>query len=381
MAKRYIIIGSGAAGLEAATAIRTADSLGNITVVSEESWPYYSRIRIGEVVDGRSEPDKLALRLPNWYDEQKINLLLKSRVTQIVHAKKQVQLADGQLLDYDSLLIATGARPFVPNFPGSDLAKTLRFMADAVALRQAIVGVKRAVVIGGGLLGLELAASLAKAGLAVTVVERNNRLLPRQLDLVAGELVLELLQRQGIDFVLPASTAQIRQENNGLSVDMDDGCSLPADLVLVSAGVRPAIELAQAAGIEVDQGILINDQMQTSIPGIYAAGDCAEHRGQLYGIWPASSEQGRFAGRAMAGLDVTYAGTTRMVTLKVAEIGVFSMGKTGDEDGEVQAERSGDDYKRLVRDENGVLIGATLVGDLSERRHILMALTAGKPYP
>ena len=380
MAKRYIIIGSGAAGLEAATAIRTADSLGNITVVSEESWPYYSRIRIGEVVDGRSEPDKLALRLPNWYDEQKINLLLKSRVTRIVHAKKQVQLADGQLLDYDSLLIATGARAFVPNFPGSDLAKTLRFMADAVALRQAIVGVKRAVVIGGGLLGLELAASLAKAGLAVTVVERNNRLLPRQLDLVAGELVLELLQRQGIDFVLPASTAQIRQENNGLSVDMDDGCSLPADLVLVSAGVRPAIELAQAAGIEVDQGILINDQMQTSILESMQLETCRASRPALW-IWPASSEQGRFAGRAMAGLDVTYAGTTRMVTLKVAEIGVFSMGKTGDEDGEVQAERSGDDYKRLVRDENGVLIGATLVGDLSERRHILMALTAGKPYP
>lgn len=382
-ARHYAIVGAGVAGIEAAAAIRATDADGRITVLTDEGWPYYSRIRIGEVVDGRALPQALALRLPAWYDEQRIALRTGVRVEGIDASAGCLRLAGGEVLGYDALLVATGARPFVPPFAGADLpcVRTLRRMDDAIALRDAVPALRRAVVIGGGLLGLELAVSLAGAGLGVTVVEVADRLLPRQLDPAGGALVRELLGRRDIAFVLAATVTGLRPDGAGAVVDLADGQALPADLVLVSAGVRPATDLAAGAGAQVARGIVVDDRLATSLPGVFAAGDCAEHRGELYGIWPASGEQGKAVGRAMAGAPVTYAGTVRSATLKVSDIGVFTMGRTGDDDGAVQAERTGDDYRRLVRDAEGRLVGATLVGSLAERRAILVAMMAGKPYP
>lgn len=382
-AKHHVIVGAGVAGIEAAAAARAEDAEGRITVLTDEDWPYYSRMRIGEVVDGRTPPEKLFLRLPEWYDEQRITLRQGVRVDGVDPAAARLHLADGDTLAYDTLLLATGARPFVPPFPGADLpvVRTLRRMDDAVALRDRIPEMRRAVVIGGGLLGLELAASLAGAGLAVTVVEVAGRLLPRQLDAAGGALVRELLERRGIAFWLSATVARVMPDSDGVQVESGADDALPADMVLVSAGVRPVVDLARDAGARVEKGIVVDDRLATSLPGVFAAGDCVEHRGELYGIWPASGEQGRAAGRAMTGAEVSYAGSVRMTTLKVAGIGVFAMGRTGDEDGEVEAGRAGDDYRRLVRDGGGRLVGATLVGDLSERRAIVAAMSAGRPYP
>ncbi|HOI09651.1 MAG TPA: FAD-dependent oxidoreductase [Myxococcota bacterium] len=382
-ARHYAIVGAGVAGIEAAAAVRAADAEGRITVLTDEDWPYYSRIRIGEVVDGRVQPDQLALRMPGWYGEQRIDLRRGARVEGVDVSARRLRLAGGEALPYDALLLATGARPFVPPFPGADLpaVRTLRRMDDAIALRDAIPGRRRAVVIGGGLLGLELAASLAGAGLAVTVVEVADRLLPRQLDPEGGALVRELLERRGIAFALSATVGQVRAAGDGAVVDLADGRALDADLVLASAGVRPVVDLARNAGAAIGKGIVVDDRLATSLPGVYAAGDCAEHRGELYGIWPASGEQGKAAGRAMAGADVAYAGTVRSTTLKVSDIGVFAMGRTGDADGAVTAERTGDDYRRLVRDGDGRLVGAALVGNLAERRAIVVAMTTGRPYP
>jgi nitrite reductase (NADH) large subunit len=381
--RHHVIVGAGVAGIEAAAAVRAADAEGRISVLTDEDWPYYSRMRIGEVVDGRSPPEKLFLRLPAWYEEQRIALRQGVRVEGVDAAKARLHLADGDDLSYDTLLLATGARPFVPPFPGADLAvvRTLRRMDDAVALRDRIPEMRRAVVIGGGLLGLELAASLAATDLDVTVVEVADRLLPRQLDPAGGALVRELLERRGIAFRLSETVARVTPDADGARVEPEDGNALPADLVLVSAGVRPVVDLARDAGARVEKGIVVDDRLATTLPGVFAAGDCAEHRGELYGIWPASGEQGRAAGRAMAGADASYTGSVRMTTLKVAGIGVFATGRTGDEDGEVEAGRDGDDYRRVVRDADGRLVGATLVGDLTERRAIVAAMSTGKPYP
>ena len=213
------------------------------------------------------------------------------------------------------------------------------------------------------------------------VVEVAGRLLPRQLDPAGGALVRELLERRDIAFRLSATVARVMADGDGARVESEAGDALQADLVLVSAGVRPVVDLARDAGAHVEKGIVVDDRLATSLPGVFAAGDCAQHRGELYGIWPASGEQGRAAGRAMAGGEVSYGGSVRMTTLKVAGIGVFVTGRTGDEDGEVEAGRDGDAYRRLVRDPDGRLVGATLVGDLTERRAIVAAMSTGKPYP
>jgi NAD(P)H-nitrite reductase large subunit len=380
--RSLVIAGAGVAGIEAATAARARDPDARVVVVSGEPWPFYARIRLSEVVGARTEPGKLVLRPPAWYAEQRIEVLGSTRVEGIDPAAGRVA-AGGDAIAFDALLLATGSRPFVPPIPGAGLdgVVTLREMEDALAIRDRAGAGGPAVVIGGGLLGLEVAAALAGRGLAVTVVEVASWLLNRQLDPDAASVVQAVLERRGIAFRLGAGVERIAGGGRAEAVDLKGGESLPASLVVVSAGVRPDTALASAAGIAVDRGIRVDDAMRTSAPGVFAAGDCAEHRGRLYGIWPASEAEGRAAGTAMAGSDVAFQGIVPQTTLKIADVLVFSIGEVfrGDPSRTV-AVLKGDVYKKVVKDAEGRAIGAILVGDLKERRAVAAAVTGRTPF-
>jgi len=379
----YLVAGAGVAGIEAAAAIRTADSRGRILVVGEDPHPFYARIRIGELVDGRVAIERLILRKADWYAQRDMEVRTAVRLEGLEPRERLATLSDGSRVTYDGLLLATGSRPFMPPIPGNDLqgVTTMRTIDDALRLKALAAEAGSAVVVGGGLLGLEAAVSLKNAGLDVTVVDISPWLLSRQLDPDGGGLVQEILERRGLMFRTGIGVESFTGNGRVESVLLADGTALPADLVLVAAGVRAETSLARESGITVNQGIVVNDSLATSAPGVYAAGDCAEHGGRLYGIWPASEAQGKAAGAAMAGVKTNYDGTIPLNTLKVADVAVFSMGDMDpEESGDAETTRDGDTYRRLTRDGKGRLVGAVLIGSLKERRGIVKAIKEGSPY-
>lgn len=374
-------MGAGVAGVEAAAALRSRDGDCRVRIVGAEPTPFYARIRLPEVLAGRTDPSRLVLRTPDWYREHRLDLLTGVRVEALDPAQARVRLSSGEWVAYDALLLATGATPFVPPVPGVDLEGvfTLRSLEDALRLRERAHASSRAVVIGGGLLGIEAAAALRPLG--VVVVEAAPWLLPRQLDRGGAAVVQQVLQARGLEFRLGAKVLGITGPGRVQAVSLASGEELPADLVLVAAGVRPETSLARDAGLDVGRGIRVDDRMATSSPGVYAAGDCAEHGGRLYGIWPAAEAQGRTAGAAMAGEDPRYQGTVPSNTLKVTDLPVFSAGDV-DPAGAVESEVTTGEgrYRKLVRDREGRLVGAILIGDLRERRAVLDAVTTGAPF-
>jgi len=377
-----IVVGGGVAGTEAAAAIRAKDPAARIRILTDETWPYYARIRLGEVVDGRIAPEGLFLRLPGWYDQQRIEVQGGVRVEGIDPATAQVRVGGGGRLSYDALLLAVGARPFVPPFPGAELpvVATLRRMDDALELKRRAQKGGTCVVVGGGLLGLELAVSLAGAGFRATVVEAAPWLLPRQVDAAGGEVLREVLQRRGVDFRLASGVEGVEAGAGAARVTVKGGQSLPADLVVVSAGVRPDIALAREAGVAVDKGIVVDDALRTSAVGVWAAGDCAQHRTGLYGFWSANGEQGKAAGASMAGDPVAYAGSVRQSTLKVGDVAVFGIGDLSAPFVREETARDGDAYRCIRMDEVGRVTGAVLIGDMAERKALVLASMSGRPY-
>lgn len=379
----YLVAGAGVAGIEAAAAIREGDPDGRILVVGEDPYPFYARIRIGELVDGRVTLERLTLRKADWYSDRRIEVRTGVRLEGVEPGKALADLSDGSRMAYDRLLLATGSRPFMPPIPGHDLTgvTTLRTVDDALRLKAMSEGAGTAVVVGGGLLGLEAAVALKNAGLDVAVVDIAPTLLPRQLDPGGGALVQEILERRGLVFRTGSGVQEFSGKGRVESVRLTDGTVFETGLVLVAAGVRAETSVARDSSIQVNQGIVVDDSLATSAPGVYAAGDCAEHRGRLYGIWPASEAQGKAAGSAMTGVKISYNGTIPSNTLKVGDIAVFSMGDMDpDESGDTETRHEGDYYRRLTRDGEGRLVGAVLVGGLKERRNIVKAIREGKPY-
>ena len=289
-----------------------------------------------------------------------------------------VVTATGARYRYDKLLIATGGTALVPPITGAELpgVVTLRTLGDAKRIKELIRGAKGAVLIGGGLLGLEAGNGLRKAGLAVTVVEIFPRLLPRQMDVPGAAMLQRQMEQMGFSFVLGAKVKQIKQAAGGLGVELEGGEVLPGDVVLISAGVRPELALARAAGLAVDRGVKVDDQMRTGREEIYAAGDLIEHRGRFYGLWPAAQEQGRVAGAAMAGQEVSYEGTVPSSTLKVVGIDLFSAGDIDAEEkltAVVAKDEARNIYRKVVSDGRAV-VGAILLGDIRGSGEIAEAI-------
>jgi nitrite reductase (NADH) large subunit len=369
---RYVIIGGGIAGTTAAEAIKAEDAAGQITILSAENHRLYSRIMLPNYLAGRVEKDKLYMRRQAWYAEHGVELRTGEKAASIDPENKKVLMENGAVVAYDKLLLANGASSFIIPFPGHDLdgVQAMRTIEDVDKLVAATEGGKKVVLIGGGLLGLEMAAALSHRGAEVTVIEVFAWLLPRQLDPEGGEVLKKILEKQGLHFRLDAKVESISGEGTATGVKLPDE-ELPAAAVLMSAGVRPNLDLAKTAGIEVDKGVIINDKTQTSVSDIYAAGDCTEHKGRPYGLWPAAEEQGQTAGTVMAGGEAEYTGTTMGQSLKVSGVSVFSAGEINAE-GDATEERTSteDTYRKVVKNKAGKVIGAVLIGDVSERKKL-----------
>jgi len=361
----YVIIGNGVAGTTAAENIRKLNQAGEITVVTEESTPFYYRMRLPDFISGDIAENKLTAKKDQWYKDQGIDLKLRTRIQGADPGKKVIRTQSDSEIPYDRLLIATGSRSFIPPMKGADKKGVfaLRTIQDARDIVAWAKDIRKVVLIGGGLLGLEAGNALWKFGKNLTVVEFFPRLLPRQLDVAGGGRLQKIMEGMGFSFRLGAKTQEIKGQDRVTGVLLEGGEMLPAEMVIVSAGVRPALELAKALGLDHDKGVKVDERMRTSQPGIYAAGDVAEFKGIPYGIWTAATEQGQIAGTNMAGGDALYKGTVMANTLKVIGIDLASAGNI-DAENKLESKVLTDEkvYKKVVL-ENGQIVGCIMLGD------------------
>lgn len=345
----------------------------DITVFGAEPHPNYNRILLSPVLAGEQTLDEIILNPLSWYEENGIKLLLNRKVTFIDRARRVVIADDGTEAAYDRLLIATGSNPFILPIPGNELDGVIgyRDIRDTNLMIEASEKYRHAVVIGGGLLGLEAANGLKLRGMTVTVVHLSDTLLERQLDHTAGKLLQKSLEDRGLNFLLPKHTAQLIGNDSGRvkAVRFKDGDEIPADLVIMAAGIRPNTELAEASGLYCNRGIVVSDTLQTYDPRIYAVGECANHRGTAYGLVAPLYEQARVAANHLAGFGIgRYQGSVTSTKLKVTGIDLFSAGNfTGDDSSEniILSDPMGGVYKKLVVKADK-LVGACLYGDTTD---------------
>jgi NADPH-dependent 2,4-dienoyl-CoA reductase/sulfur reductase-like enzyme/ferredoxin len=369
--KCVVVAGAGIAGLTAADYVRRNHPDAEIHVIGREKHFLYNRMGISRLIYGRSAMQGLYLMPESWYAERNIEMWLNTHLAALEPAARSVQLATGDVLHYDRLILATGAQCFVPPIEGFGARGSfvLRDADGAMAIRDYIQHRQgqNAVVAGAGLLGLEAAYALHKAGLHVVVVAQSEWILNRQLDERAGSLLRRLFESLGIEVLTRAQVVQVRADWDGEvgQVKLKDGRVLPADVFLVCAGVRPDVATAAAAGIVVKRGIVVNEHMETNLPGVYAAGDCAEYGGEAPGLWPVAVEQGEIAAVNALGARRPFRGTIPSTILKVQGADLVSIGRiaaTGAGEREViQENREDFKYRKLVL-VNGRLAGAILMG-------------------
>lgn len=321
---RYLIIGNSAAGVSAAEAIREVDREGSIAIVSDEPYHTYSRALIGHYLAGQTPVERMGYRPADFYERLGITPILGRRAVRLVVRRRQVELDGGELLKYGDCLLATGGRPFLPKIDGLDLRGVTTFLSldDARRLESYLPGAKKAVVIGGGLIGMQVAEALRERGREVTVVELLPRVLAPVLDETGSRLVEDLFRSHGVSIVTGRSAAAVVSRADDPArvggVRLDNGEVLPADIVVAAIGVVPRAELAEAAGAPVRRGVVVDSRMRTSAAHLYAAGDVAEVRDFLLGvdraipIWPSATLGGRAAGFNMAGKPAEFPGVTGM---------------------------------------------------------------------
>lgn len=380
---KHVIVGSGVAGVMAAQAIRQADAEAEVHLFGAEPYPYYRRPQLWEFIAGQIEQDALYYRPTEWYAERGIELHLGVEVTELDLASHKLALADGSQATYDRLLLATGARSFIPPCEGTekDGVFTLRTLDDALAIKAYAQDVSTAIVVGGGLLGLETARALHTAGLDVTVVEFFPYLLPRQLDEEGAQVLEALLKAQGLHVVTGATTTAILGVPCADCIQLQSGTKVTGDMVLFSTGIRSEVTLAKEAGLEVNRGVIVDEHLQTSVDDVFAAGDAAEFEGRVYGIIPPAIEQARVAAANMvASGSATYTGTIPSTTLKVAGAELTTLGEAVVE-GEAytqlrHAEAASGHYRKIVL-RDGQIVGAILLNDKERTRPVRQLIGQG----
>ena len=363
------IIGCGVAGVTAARTIRQNAPEDEVTIYTNENHLYYPRPRLYEVLSGEKTPEEIYSYKPDWYEKLGIKLQLSKKVLKISPANKELTLEGDLKAKYDKLLLANGARPFVPPIKGIEKKGifTLRKVEDALAIKEYAARTRKAIVIGGGLLGIEFAQCLRKLGQQVEVVEIYPRLLPMQLDQDGSAILEDYLRKLGIDMLLGVKTAEVLGKEAVAGVSLDNGKEVSGELILISAGVRSDIRLAADAGIKVNKGVVVDDYLRTSADDVYAAGDVLEFHGKVYGIIPPAIEQASLASANMLDRGKrVYGGTIPSMTLKVAGISLTSMGLVNPEGAQYEEIRRIDKhegiYKKIVLDQ-GKIVGAILLGD------------------
>ena len=380
--ERVVVLGNGIAGVTAADHVRRRHPLAQIDLVAEESHHLYNRMGISRLIYGRSAMQGLYLNPERWYEEHGITPWLNTRAHGINRAAGHVRLATGEKLPFDRLILATGSSSFVPPIEGFGAPGTfvLRNADDALAIRSFAQrhGARRAVVAGGGLLGLEAAYALHKLGLRTTVLERGERLLSRQLDARAAELLRDYLQRLGLEVLTHAETAALSSNGRVAGALLADDRAVPADVFLVAAGIEPNVRLAKDAGLAVNRGVLVDERMRTQDHRILAAGDVAEHAGRVHGLWPVAVEQAEVAADNAVGGDSAYRGSIPFTILKVVGIELTSIGRFEEQPGDevVAIEEPGGRYRKLVV-ADGRIAGAILLGYSAEVAAVRTAVNRG----
>ncbi len=371
--QRLILVGNGMAGMRTIDEVLARDrGRFDIEVIGAEPHPNYNRILLSSVLAGDKEIDDIILHPREWYAENGIRLATDETVVKLDVKARAVTTALGRTVPYDRLLLATGSRPFVPPVAGLALPGVCAFrtIADLELMRDVSRNRGRAVVVGGGLLGLEAAVGLMKRGMTVTVLHLVPTLMERQLDEAAGLLLKRDLERGGLTILTRAQTEAIIGDNRVKAVRLADGRELAADLVVFAVGVKPNIDLARDAGLDVNRGIVVDDFLTTSDPDIFAVGECIEHRGQTFGLVGPLWEQARICAEVLCGgAPAPYVSPAPHTSLKVTGVDVFSAGvlsarDDGDEEITLRDAGAGHYKKLVVRD--GRLVGAILYGEIAD---------------
>lgn len=368
-----LIIGQGAAGVHAATELRRLDPAVRVTILTAEPDPFYSRIDLPDIVAGSLSADDAELKSPADFEAAGIICRYGTTVTRIDPANQVVELADGDILSFRRLLIATGSSPAKPPIPGVDLAgvHTLWTLAQARCLAEAAPRFQQAIVVGAGLIGLKTALALAKRGVTVRVVECLDRVLAKQLDAEAAGIVTEALREHGVEVLTGVCVQQFKAGEKGrLAGAILSDREIACDLAVIASGVRPNADLAKAAGLEVRLGIVVDSCLRTTAPNIWAAGDVTEVTDPLSGepvvpaAWPVAVSQGVIAARNMLGAGLAWESSVAMNSVEVAGIPLVSVGSPEAADGDqVLKTRSGNNYRRIVLRDHKVR-GLVCLGDI-----------------
>jgi nitrite reductase (NADH) large subunit len=364
---RVLVVGNGLTGTIASKTLRQLDPAAEIEIFAEENYLYYPRPNLIEYLAGNAQRDDLFAFSDEWFADQNILVHLGRPVARLHPGSKEIELDGGRKESYDRLLLANGASSWIPPIAGAEKKGVfaLRTLDDASAILEWIGDHPEVVIIGGGLLGLEIARAIRSRTDSVQVVEFFPRLLPRQLDKEGAAVLQSQIEEMGIQVRLDVATEEILGEGAIAGLRFKNGEEIQAQAAIVAAGVRPNIGLAKEAGLGTDKGILVDDTLRTSDPYIYAAGDCVQHKERIYGIIPASFNQARIAAFNIAGQEKKYSGTVPSNTLKVVGLDLTSIGLVNPEDEQAEELRktSAEDgiYKKLVL-QKGKLVGAIWMG-------------------
>lgn len=382
--RRLVVIGNGMAGMKVVEELlEIAPKAYDITVFGAEPHPNYNRVLLSPLLAGEKKIADIIINPLEWYGEHGITLHTGDPVVAIDRRRRVVRARSGIEAPYDRLLLATGSKPIMLPVPGYDLpgVVTFRDLQDVSAMLQSARAHRKAIVIGGGLLGLEAANGLLRQGMDVTVVHIFDTLMERQLDRAASALLKESLEKRGMKFRMPAKTSAIAGDVRATGVQFDDGRELDADLIVMAAGIRPNIDLALGAGLRCDRGLLVSDTLQTFDPCIYAVGECVQHRNSTYGLVAPLFEQARVCATHLAESGIgCYKGSLLSTQLKVTGIDLFSAGDfLGGPTSEtlVLKDAKRGIYKRVVIEDNKVC-GAVLYGDVKDGPWYLELMSQGR---
>ena len=376
----YAILGNGAAGFNAAKAIRERDKTGGVYIISNEEYPSYNRPMLTKSLVAGLDAEQIAIQDASWYEENNVVQILGRQVTSIDTEEKEILTEDGAKFKYTKLIYALGSECFIPPITGADKSEVvaIRKLSDTQKVTELLEKTKEAVVIGGGVLGLEAAWELKKAHCKVTVLELAPRLMGRQLDAGAGEMLKSIGEGQGIAIHTGVQISAIEGEEHVTGVRLGDGTVIPAQLVIVSCGVRSNIQIAKEAGAAVDRAVIVDSHMASSVPDIYACGDCAQYEGINYAIWPQAVEQGKTAGANAAGEELSYTTVPAALTFHGMNTALFSIGDNGGNPDLVYRTVEFKDMSRKQYEKyyfrNNRLCGVILIGDVSKMGEITEAV-------
>ncbi|MBU0991974.1 MAG: FAD-dependent oxidoreductase [Proteobacteria bacterium] len=378
-----VVIGGGIAGVAAVEAMRQVSQKADITLISKESHLPYFRLNLTRLLAGEIKSDRLPVHPESWYSENRITLIKGAEASDISLTQKQVKVPDGSVYPFDKLILTAGAHPFIPPYPGINRegVTPLRTIDDASYIKAEASKAESVVVVGGGILGLETAGAIVKYAKKVTVIEGFDYLMPRQLPRKAAARLETLLAGMGINLKTGAEIKELAGDERVKGVILKTGETIPADLVIFSTGVRSNSYLARVSGLQVNQGIIVDDNLQSSHPDIYAAGDIAEHRGVVYGLWNAAQYQGTIAGMNAIGKTALFGGIPRSNTIKVLGIDLFSIGKFEADDGSFIVIEKEDEaeYIRFVFHDTH-LVGAILYGNTTCSAAIKQAIETKRDF-